>query len=1137
MSKQTAWLELFTGVVIDGPDTKERQQSLKKSIDDAANAQAVYERKKQEQAAALVIVRARFDSIKGQTQAVLSAKIESGPFKGKSFLEIKDGQIKEIDVEDVTTRANKDGKGQPPPIPDSITKALQASGGAIIDLGRQLREKRFKPDPKQADDEPLFTNAEIQAEFYTPVMRERIFPEGFIASPWSATQRMLDETNALYLEKVEEKRLAGELTPDRDFLQDALETGGKLVLVGASALEGFDGKNLEMAKDILETSGEVLGALSELRGKLKNSEFTDSATVALDIAGALTAAVLKGAGVNESVVSATSGAFKAGGAAILLGKTLNQVRTGDAKMSDALSQMGDVLGKALSAAAEGTGGDTKNGLSIAAKAAPTLFKALGMGTDLPELVRNGDTKGVIDRLADITKDVLQQLPGLENLGVDLSKVVDLGATGLNLAIKTAFAVKKGQYSAALFGVIDGIGESLGDVLTSAGLDSALKDQIVGLYKGAASAPKALELMQQDPPDVAGAIKALAGGVESALGSAGDATLKAVGKSLALGVTNLVSAKQMKSLYDSERFDDAMALFTGNLSGGFDKLSEALGIEIDVDDEEDGAEPGEGGSPKAKPGTKGDEPTPDAESVKKLKSLMGDLKKVSVDPAKVKEATETLKKLKDEEQAALDVAEAEAMLAEATMDLKALTDAERTGSEASNIERMIADLLRDRMILKLATQIAQGGAAFLAQFLPGLGAASAGIKLAASLYAAGQRAKQLDLWIQTKTDMKNAQSELSSSAANFVKNQGQQLAHYSAQALFAAVQLAGEITKLAGPASGAGAIISASGAAAAKAEDLLMDLKNKADVEIGWKATKKALANPGNRRLGLEARKLNPTLAKYSLAWGAVVLKDPLARGAMKACGLSEATLNDPKADSHKVVQYMEAFYEDDVSIYRDANVAAPDWVPAEIELTLMCWAAFRRGAQSVSLTLPNGVLAEGVFGEYEGVQIAAEKTTDALEVQQQAFGAACRQQRLAADKAKEAGTPPPVSAPPPTNLLEAAIDAHAASLRVRSETSQRLFYALLNAKPVAADSLSEAKAKELTAAAQEALKSFQTKAKRVSEAAAIDADGLVAAKMEMTSTLAMLQANAAIAKAKTGDDAVPQGRPRSNAGAPKPVKA
>src|SRR5687768_3639644 len=121
MSKQTAWLELFTGVVIDGPDTKERQASLKKSVSAAAEAQAVYERRKQAQAAELVVVRARFERIKADTQVTLSQKIDSGPFKGKSFLDIKGGQIAEIDVEDVTAASIKSGV---PPIPDAITKKL-----------------------------------------------------------------------------------------------------------------------------------------------------------------------------------------------------------------------------------------------------------------------------------------------------------------------------------------------------------------------------------------------------------------------------------------------------------------------------------------------------------------------------------------------------------------------------------------------------------------------------------------------------------------------------------------------------------------------------------------------------------------------------------------------------------------------------------------------------------------------------------------------------------------------------------------------------------------------------------------------------------------------------------------------------
>src|SRR5262249_38086618 len=154
-----------------------------------------------------------------------------------------------------------------------------------------------------------------------------------------------------------------------------------------------------------------------------------------------------------------TGAIGAGGQAVLLGKTLNQVRTGEADLSQVLTQVGDVLSKALTAASDGSkgNGDVAQGLAIAAKAAPTLFKAIGLGTDLPELVRSGDTKGIIDRLADITKDVLAQLPGLDKLGVDLDKVVDLSAAGLDLAIKTAFALKKGEFAKAFNEVVSEVG--------------------------------------------------------------------------------------------------------------------------------------------------------------------------------------------------------------------------------------------------------------------------------------------------------------------------------------------------------------------------------------------------------------------------------------------------------------------------------------------------------------------------------------------------------------------------------------------------------------------------------------------------------------------------------------------------------
>ncbi|WP_198938007.1 hypothetical protein, partial [Pelomonas sp. KK5] len=307
--------------------------------------------------------------------------------------------------------------------------------------------------------------------------------------------------------------------------------------------------------------------------------------------------------------------------------------------------------------------------------------------------------------------------------------------------------------------------------------------------------------------------------------------------------------------------------------------------------------------------------------------------------------------------------------------------------------------------------------------------------------------------------------------------------------------------------------------------LLMDLKNKYDVEAGWKATKKALANPANRRMGLEARQLNPTLAKYSLAWGAVVLKDPLARGAMKACGLTEASLNDEKADTHKVVKYLEVFYEDDVSIYRDNSEELPKWVPAEIELTLTCWAAFRRGADGVKLAIGEATLVEGLLGEFDGVQEAAEATSAELEAQQQALTEAGKALRKAAGTGGDAVLPD-------TTALETAIGAHEESLRVRSETAQRLHHALLASKAAAVDPSQKGKEEALKGAAG-ALAGFQAKAKRVQKAAAQDADGLKAARLELGTTMAALKQQ--VGKARV-EQQPPTTRPRSNAGAPKPEK-
>ena len=94
---------------------------------------------------------------------------------------------------------------------------------------------------------------------------------------------------------------------------------------------------------------------------------------------------------------------------------------------------------------------------------------------------------------------------------------------------------------------------------------------------------------------------------------------------------------------------------------------------------------------------------------------------------------------------------------------------------------------------------------------------------------------------------------------------------------------------------------------------------------------------------MKARALNPTLAKYGIAWGAVIKKDPLARNALTACRLNEATLENDDANVDKVVDYLERFYSDDDKLYREIEEAAK-WMPTDIELTALSWTQVKQAA-------------------------------------------------------------------------------------------------------------------------------------------------------------------------------------------------
>ena len=109
----------------------------------------------------------------------------------------------------------------------------------------------------------------------------------------------------------------------------------------------------------------------------------------------------------------------------------------------------------------------------------------------------------------------------------------------------------------------------------------------------------------------------------------------------------------------------------------------------------------------------------------------------------------------------------------------------------------------------------------------------------------------------------------------------------------------------------------------------------------WTDTKEALdpKNKGNRKMALLARQINPTLAKYTIAYGAMVAKDPIAITACNRVGLDRETLARAKDKVGDVRKYLDTLYTDDGTVVGMLPVDAPKGkvkVP-DPTLTLKAW--------------------------------------------------------------------------------------------------------------------------------------------------------------------------------------------------------
>jgi hypothetical protein len=126
------------------------------------------------------------------------------------------------------------------------------------------------------------------------------------------------------------------------------------------------------------------------------------------------------------------------------------------------------------------------------------------------------------------------------------------------------------------------------------------------------------------------------------------------------------------------------------------------------------------------------------------------------------------------------------------------------------------------------------------------------------------------------------------------------------------------------------------------------MATEAEIVRAWEAYKDAKANPGNRKRARKAMRLNSTLAKCAIAYGACMAEDPAAKEAIRISGLSPEVLASDKDVCKRLVSYLENELNQDPIVLEVEKSPRP-WYPAERPLlTPASWFQYKAAAMKAA---------------------------------------------------------------------------------------------------------------------------------------------------------------------------------------------
>lgn len=263
-----------------------------------------------------------------------------------------------------------------------------------------------------------------------------------------------------------------------------------------------------------------------------------------------------------------------------------------------------------------------------------------------------------------------------------------------------------------------------------------------------------------------------------------------------------------------------------------------------------------------------------------------------------------------------------------------------------IDRVIAQSKDLRQKVDLINAVTSAASSVLAAFVPGCGSVVAAQKVAFDLFKIAKCVMLHNNWCAGLEISFRSNSAYGPAIERSVKNARIELKQSSLEIILHTLQLGAEAAKFADP-TAATTITSVSVSMADAVQKYAFKMHKQRMIIQGWLAYKAALKDPGNRKAARKALRLNSTLAKCCIAYGASIAKDPAAMETVRLSGLTVSALQDDRDVCHKLVAYLQEQMRNDPDEMRVQTEPAP-WQPGRPKLTPASWFETKGAAARVA---------------------------------------------------------------------------------------------------------------------------------------------------------------------------------------------